>query len=81
MFPIDLDGLFPTIVGDKTERQVSVNKRHLDVAILCRDADTFDLTVVDRDTNKTCLRVTALPKDVIQFNWKLFREAGFQRTS
>ena len=76
MFPIDLDGLFPTEIGETTNRLY--HAKDLDVTIECVGQDKYDLLVVDIITNKTLLRRSGLQENVIQLNWKEFREGGFQ---
>jgi hypothetical protein len=80
MFPIDLDGLFPAIAGEKTERSLSIGERSFCITLTCSGVDKYDMLVTERDTNDEYLRRTALQEDVIQFNWRLFRENGFQKT-
>lgn len=81
MFPIDLDGLFPKQVGEKHERSVSLGNRIFHITVSCSDKGKYDLLVIDRDTNEEYLRSTGLQEDIIQFNWKFFRDNGFLKTA
>jgi hypothetical protein len=78
MFPVDLDGLLPAVIGAKTERQLSVNNLKLNLTISRVGQDEYDLLVVDTITNKRLLQRSGLQGSVIQLNWKNFRECGFQ---
>ncbi len=76
MFPVDLDGLFPIEIGATTN--LPDRALNLDVTIKHVGQDEYDLLVVDTITNKTLLRRSGLQENVIQLNWKEFREGGFQ---
>ena len=76
MFPNDLDSLFPTEIGKTTNR---VDRAlNLDVTIECVGQDKYDLLVVNTIINKTFLYRNGKQENVMQENWKIFREGGFQ---
>ena len=76
MFAVDLDGLFPSVIGKKTETHMA--DRNLNVTIAHVGQDKYALLVVNTITNKTFLHRTGLQENVIQENWKIFREGDFQ---
>ena len=79
MFPVDLDGLFLTVVGAKTERQLPINNMKLNVTISCIGQDKYSLLVIEPATNTEYLRKDGLQQAVIQFNWQFFRDGNFQK--
>ena len=76
MFPIDLDGLFPTEIGETTNRLY--HAKDLDVTIKCIGQDKYDLLVVNIIINKTFLYRNGKQENVMQENWKIFRDGGFK---
>ncbi len=76
MFPIDLDGLFPTEIGETTNRLY--HAKDLNVTIQYIGQDKYDLLVIDTITNKMLLQRNGKQENVMQENWKIFREGGFQ---
>lgn len=76
MFPDDLDGLFPSVIGKKTEKYI--RDRNLNVTIWRIDQDEYDLLVVNTITNKTFLHRNGKQENVMQENWRIFRDGNFQ---
>ncbi len=77
MFPDDLDGLFPSVIGKTTNR---VDRAlNLDVTIECVGQDKYDLLVVNIIINKTFLYRNGKQENVMQENWEIFREGGFEK--
>jgi len=76
MFPLDLKGLFPTEIGNKTE--TLMRDRNLNVIIECVGQDKYDLFIVNTITNKTFLQRNGKQENVMQENWRLFRDGKFK---
>ncbi len=76
MFPNDLDSLFPTKIGKITE--FLWRDRYLNVTIECVGQDKYDLLIVNTITNKTYLQRNGKQENVMQENWRIFRNGGFQ---
>ncbi len=76
MFPVDLKGLFPIEIGKKTE--TLMRNRNLNVKIWRIGQDEYDLLVVNTITNKTFLHRNGKQQNVMQENWRIFRDGGFQ---
>ncbi len=76
MFPDYLNGLFPTEIGKKTE--ILWRDRNLKVTIWRIDQDEYDLLVVNTITNKTFLQRNGKQENVMQENWRLFRDGKFK---
>ncbi len=76
MFPFDLDGLFPTVIGETTTRHDRA--LNLNATISYVGQDKYDLLIVNTITNKTYLQRNGKQENVMQENWKIFREGGFQ---
>ena len=76
MFPDDLDGLFPSVIGKKIEKYI--RDRNLKVTIWSIGQDEYDLLVVNTITNKTFLHRNGKQENVMQENWRIFRDGGFQ---
>ncbi len=76
MFPNDLDGLFPTVIGETTNRLY--HAKDLNVTIQYIGQDKYDLLVVNTSINKTFLWRSGLQENVIQENWRIFCEGGFK---
>ncbi len=79
MFPNDLNDLFPIPIGGKRERLW--RDHNLNVTISCVDQGKYDLLVIDTTTKKTLLQGNGKQEDVMQENWKLFRDGGFKEMS